>query len=71
VRNAGPHGFGNAVRAGLRQFSGDAVAIMMATNRFAQDLITYYRCMGARRGMRLRVAIYRRRTSPLTIPSIS
>jgi dolichol-phosphate mannosyltransferase len=46
VRNAGPHGFGNAVRAGLRQFSGDAVAIMMADNSDSpQDLITYYRCL--------------------------
>ena len=35
VRNAGPRGFGNAVRLGLRHFTGDAVAIMMATARTA------------------------------------
>ena len=46
VRNEGRHGFGHAVRAGLRQFSGDAVAIMMADNSDSpQDLVTYYRCL--------------------------
>ena len=30
VANAAPHGFGHAVRCGLAQFRGDAVAIMMA-----------------------------------------
>src|SRR5579884_2787832 len=30
VHNRGPHGFGFAVRCGLDQFEGDAVAIMMA-----------------------------------------
>ena len=46
VRNAAPHGFGNAVRAGLRQFSGEAVAIMMADNSDSpRDLVTYYRCI--------------------------
>ena len=43
VRNAGPHGFGNAVRLGLRHYSGDAVAIMMADGSdSAQDLVRYY-----------------------------
>ncbi len=44
LRNAGPHGFGNAVRLGLRHFTGDAVAIMMADGSdSAQDLVRYYR----------------------------
>ena len=43
VRNARPHGFGNAVRLGLRHFTGDAVAIMMADGSdSAQDLVRYY-----------------------------
>ncbi len=43
VRNAGPHGFGNAVRLGLRHYSDDAVAIMMADGSdSAQDLVRYY-----------------------------
>ena len=43
LRNAGPHGFGNAVRLGLRHFTGDAVAIMMADGSdSAQDLVRYY-----------------------------
>jgi dolichol-phosphate mannosyltransferase len=46
VRNRGPHGFGNAVRAGLGKFSGEAVAIMMADNSDSpQDLVKYYRCI--------------------------
>ena len=31
LRNDGENGFGQAVRLGLQKFSGDAVAIMMAT----------------------------------------
>jgi dolichol-phosphate mannosyltransferase len=42
--NAGPHGFGRAVQAGLRCFTGDAVAVMMADNSDSPgDLLTYYR----------------------------
>lgn len=44
ISNTGEHGFGLAVRAGLRQASGDAVAIMMADNSDSpQDLVRYYR----------------------------
>jgi len=44
--NTGPHGFGYAVRTGLRAFTGDAVAVMMADNSDSpQDLVTYYRCL--------------------------
>ena len=47
VRNAGPRGFGNAVRLGLRHFTGDAVAIMMADGSdSAQDLVRYYQKLG-------------------------
>jgi dolichol-phosphate mannosyltransferase len=46
VVNSGPHGFGYAVRAGLRSYSGDAVAIMMADESDSpRDLVTYYRCL--------------------------
>lgn len=46
VSNSGPHGFGYAVRAGLRLYTGDAVAVMMADNSDSpQDLVTYYRCL--------------------------
>lgn len=46
VVNAGPHGFGHAVRAGLGAYTGDAVAIMMADNSDSpQDLVTYYQCL--------------------------
>lgn len=43
VANAAPHGFGHAVRCGLGQFRGDAVAIMMAdeSDRPA-DLLRYW-----------------------------
>lgn len=44
IRNRGRHGFGTAVRAGLRQATGDAVAIMMADGSDdPEDLIRYYR----------------------------
>jgi len=44
VTNAGRHGFGMAVRAGLEHCSGDAVAVMMADNSDdPEDLIVYYR----------------------------
>lgn len=41
-----PPGFGFAVRCGLEQFSGDAVAIMMAdASDSPEDLLAYYRLM--------------------------
>lgn len=44
--NAGPNGFGYAVRYGLERFSGDCVAVMMADlSDSPQDLISYYRKM--------------------------
>jgi len=44
VRNQGRHGFGMAVRAGLKQMTGDAVAIMMADSSDSpDDLVSYYR----------------------------
>jgi dolichol-phosphate mannosyltransferase len=44
VTNDGPHGFGLAVRAGLEQASGDAVAVMMADGSDSPaDLVCYYR----------------------------
>jgi dolichol-phosphate mannosyltransferase len=44
VSNTGRHGFGMAVRAGLAQSTGDAIAIMMADGSDSPgDLISYYR----------------------------
>ena len=44
VTNRGPHGFGLAVRAGLAQISGDAVAVFMADGSDSpEDLVRYYR----------------------------
>jgi dolichol-phosphate mannosyltransferase len=44
VSNNGPHGFGLAVRAGLAQASGDAIAVMMADGSDSpSDLVTYHR----------------------------
>ena len=46
VRSHYPTGFGFAVRAGLEQFTGDAVAIMMADGSdHPDDLVTYYRLL--------------------------
>ncbi len=43
VHNDGPHGFGMAVRRGLDEFTGDAVAIMMADGSDSpDDLVKYY-----------------------------
>jgi dolichol-phosphate mannosyltransferase len=43
IRNAGPHGFGWAVRRGLDAFTGDAVAIVMADGSDSpDDLVRYY-----------------------------
>jgi dolichol-phosphate mannosyltransferase len=42
------NGFGFAVRAGLEQFTGDAVAIMMADGSdHPDDLLAYYRLLAA------------------------
>jgi dolichol-phosphate mannosyltransferase len=44
VENRGRHGFGLAVRAGLEEFQGDAVAIVMADGSDSPgDLVSYYR----------------------------
>ena len=43
IKNNGENGFGRAVRLGLENFSGDAVAIMMADRSDStQDLIKYW-----------------------------
>ena len=43
VSNEDSHGYGMAVRAGLRRFTGDAVAIVMADNSDSpKDLVSYY-----------------------------
>jgi len=45
INNAAP-GFGYAIRAGLRSFSGDAVCIVMAdSSDDPDDIVTYYRCL--------------------------
>ena len=44
ISNPGPHGFGSAVRFGLRHYSGGAVAVMMADGSDSpDDLVAYYR----------------------------
>jgi dolichol-phosphate mannosyltransferase len=44
VSNTGRHGFGLAVRAGLAQATGEAIAIMMADGSDSpEDLVRYYR----------------------------
>ena len=44
IRNLGDNGFGRAVRIGLDNFSGDAVAIMMADRSDSpKDLVAYWR----------------------------
>jgi dolichol-phosphate mannosyltransferase len=46
VQNHGRHGFGMAVRAGLAEMTGDAVAVMMADGSDrAADAVTYYRTL--------------------------
>jgi dolichol-phosphate mannosyltransferase len=49
VNNPPPHGFGMAVRCGLEQYAGDAVAVYMAdaSDRPA-DLVRFWRVMEAR-----------------------
>ena len=44
VTNTGRHGFGMAVRAGLEDCSGNAIAVMMADDSDSpEDLVVYYR----------------------------
>lgn len=44
--NAGPNGFGYAVRYGLERFSGDCVAVMMADlSDSPEDLVRFYNTM--------------------------
>lgn len=46
LQNQGRHGFGMAIRCGLVQAQGDAVAIMMADGSDSpEDLVTYFRKM--------------------------
>jgi len=46
VTNAGPNGFGYAVRFGLERFSGDCVAVMMADlSDSPHDLVKFYETM--------------------------
>lgn len=48
VANAGPGGFGFAVRTGLDAFTGDAVAIVMADlSDHPDDVVAYYRLLDA------------------------
>jgi len=48
VRNDPPNGFGLAVRRGLEEFTGDAVAIVMADlSDSPQDLVAYHRLLEA------------------------
>jgi dolichol-phosphate mannosyltransferase len=44
VTNPGPHGYGCAVRCGLRHFTGDAVVVVMADGSDSpEDIVTYFR----------------------------
>jgi dolichol-phosphate mannosyltransferase len=46
ITNAGPNGFGYAVRYGLDHFTGDCVALMMADmSDSPEDLVKFYRTM--------------------------
>ena len=46
IRNEGENGFGRAVRLGLDNFTGDAVAIMMADRSDSpKDLVSYWKCI--------------------------
>jgi len=46
INNPGENGFGRAVRIGLENFSGDAVAVMMADRSDSpKDLVTYWKCI--------------------------
>jgi dolichol-phosphate mannosyltransferase len=44
VTNPGPHGYGCAVRCGLRHFTGDAVVVVMADGSDSpEDVVAYFR----------------------------
>ena len=46
VENAGPHGFGRAVRAGIDAVTGDAIVICMADGSDdPEDVVRYYRIL--------------------------
>ena len=46
IKNNAENGFGRAIRLGLEEFTGDAVAIMMADRSDSpKDLISYWRCI--------------------------
>ncbi len=46
IENKGECGFGRAVRLGLENFTGDAVAIMMADRSDSpKDLVSYWKCI--------------------------
>ena len=46
IKNQGVNGFGCAVRLGLQEFTGDAVAIMMADQSDSPiDLVKYWKCL--------------------------
>jgi dolichol-phosphate mannosyltransferase len=46
LNNEGPHGFGFAIRRGLEEFSGDAVAVFMAdASDRTEDLLLFYHTM--------------------------
>jgi len=48
LNNTPPHGFGFAVRKGLEQFQGEAVAIVMGDlSDSPEDILAYYRAMKA------------------------
>jgi len=50
INNRPPNGFGFAVRCGLENFSGDAVAVYMAdASDRPEDLVRYYRTMELKR----------------------
>ena len=47
IRNNGENGFGRAIRIGLDEFNGDAVAIMMADlSDSPKDLVSYWQLLG-------------------------
>lgn len=50
IFNPGPNGFGMAVRKGLENFSGDAVAVYMAdASDRPEDLVKYFRAMESKK----------------------
>ena len=58
-------GFGNAIRAGLDVFEGDAVAIVMAdASDDPRDLVALRPAARRRLGLRLRLALHAGRRAP-------